>query len=113
MDTTSKRYSDRPRASVLTIINFLLLCLVLIFMFSLSAKIESPTSTTAVGSTTTTDTSNVQQQITDLGTKIDALTTSVQANKSTSTKPFNYLSCNGSTINNGSLSTMSSQCYPY
>lgn len=113
MDTTTKRHSERPKASSLAIINFLLLCVVLIFMFSLSARIGTPTAATTTTTTASTDTVSVQQEITDLSTKIDTLTSSVQTSKSTSIKPFNYLSCSGSTINSGSVSTMSSQCYPY
>lgn len=112
MDTTTKGHGERPRASALSIINFLLLCVVLIFMLSISARVGTPTAAT----TTTTagaDTGSVQQEITNLSTKIDTLTSSVQSSKATSTKPFNYLSCSGSTINSGSVSTMSSQCYPY
>jgi len=109
MDTTNRKHSERPKASVLTIINFLLLCTLLISVSSMSSKIGSPTSVV----TANTDTGSTQQEITALSTKIDSLSTTLELSKSTSTKPFSYLSCDGRITTIGSISTMSSQCYPY
>lgn len=115
MDLATKKHDERPKASALTIVNFLLLCTLLVFVLSLSSRIGNTASqtTTASSGASAIETVNTQQEITALSAKIDDLTSAVNAGKPTSTKPFNYLSCSGSITSYGSTGSTTSQCYPY
>jgi cytoskeletal protein RodZ len=109
MDSTTKKHNDRPKVSLLSIINFFLILITLLTVLSISSRLGGQPST----KTASNDTTALQQQVTALSTKLDEISSTLASNKPASTRPFNYLQCNGNITSIGSISTVSSQCYPY